>query len=39
MRNGRKKDNFASLSPFHYSVLPFSEFPVDPRPPSPETEE
>jgi hypothetical protein len=39
MRNGRKKDNFASLSPFTYSVLPFSEIPDDPRPPSPETEE
>src|SRR6516165_3454366 len=37
MRNGKKKDNFAS--PFHYSVLPFSEIPNDPRPPSPETEE
>jgi hypothetical protein len=39
MRNGKKKDNCASLSPFHYSVLPFSEIPNDPRPPSPETEE
>jgi hypothetical protein len=39
MRNGKKKVHFASPSPFHYSVLPFSEVLDDTRPPTREAEE